>query len=927
MQYSAHYISGTHWDREWYRPFQEYRLLLVKLVDELLELMETRPEFRFFQLDGQTCVLDDYLEIRPENRARLAALIRARRILIGPWFTMPDLFCVGDEALIRNLLLGQRICREWDTTLMPVGFICDMFGHPSQMPQLFAGFGLRDVVLGRGTNEHTTPMFFEWESPDGTAAFVDKLQDRQGYGAFALPRAILENPDSEAGRQIRGYAEYKRALAEADGQPDKVRAAQETWVRQLLAEYIEHETARCNGQTIAVMDSMDHNPPAADVARYLQRIREACPNVVPQHSNLPAFFDEARRTAGPLPRRRGELREPSRERCPYLWLIPNCVSARVRLKQANDACQNLLEKWVEPLVALAEIHGQHPIPWRNYLRVAWKSVLLNHAHDSICGCSIDQVHRDMQARFDAARVLGEQLRAQAIGALTAQCAELGRGPHEFTLMLINPLPFERDEVVTFDVDLPPDYPAEFRDGFHTQTLKAFVLEDEAGRELPYQRLGMIPLTNERSRFAQFCFISDGPFTRYTVAARVTLPALGFTAWRVRPAQHAVRAWGSLRTGPTAAENEWLGIAIEPNGTLTLADKTTGEVYTGLLTFEDRSEVGDGWFHGHSLNDEVVLSSASPAQVAVVHEGPELVAFRVTHRLRLPVRYDPVHERPGTERRDLEISSVITLRRGARVVEVETTVDNQIEDHRLRVLFPTDATSAQTYLAHTPFDFVERPIALDGATATWQEADIAEKPFLGVQAVGAGRRGLAFVSPGGLHEGGVVDDQRRTMQVTLVRSFRKTVGTGGETDGLELGRLTYRFALMPFAGELDRAAVLREWARLQAGVFARQSGTRSSGFPPLAGTEPTKQQFLVAETGALAVSAIKPPEDGPGMIVRLWNPTDKPQRETLRFWRVPKRAYYVMLSEEPLSKPVPEQRGATVTVTAEPHAIVTVRVEW
>ena len=130
-KYFAHYISGTHWDREWYRPFQEYRVLLVRLVDGLLDLMEAERDFRYFQLDGQTCVLQDYLEIRPENRGRLEKLIRSGRILIGPWFTMPDLFCVGDEALVRNLLLGRRISREWGVDPMPVGFICDMFGHPS----------------------------------------------------------------------------------------------------------------------------------------------------------------------------------------------------------------------------------------------------------------------------------------------------------------------------------------------------------------------------------------------------------------------------------------------------------------------------------------------------------------------------------------------------------------------------------------------------------------------------------------------------------------------------------------------------------------------------------------------------------------------------------------------------------------------------
>lgn len=926
MKYAAHYISGTHWDREWYRPFQEYRILLVKLIDELLDLMESNRDFRYFQLDGQTCVLDDYLEIRPENRARLARLISERRILIGPWYTMPDLFCVGDEALIRNLLLGQRICREWQTAPMPVGFICDMFGHPSQMPQIFAGFALHDVVLGRGTNEHTTPMFFHWEAPDGSRAFVYKLQDRQGYGAFALPRAILENPDTEAGKQLPGYGQFKAELQAAAGDPTRLTAIQERWVRQVLAEYINHETARCNGQTVAVMDSMDHIPPAGDVARYLRLIREACPDVSPEHSTLPAFFAAARRSAVEVPRRRGELREPSRSRSPYLWLIPNCVSARVRLKQANDACQNLLEKWVEPLVVMVEAQpaaAQSNLPWRNYLQVAWKQLLTNHAHDSICGCSIDQVHRDMQQRYDAVRVMGEQLRAQALGALTASCADLARDTDELTLTVVNPLPFERDEVVTFDVDLPTNYAAEFKDGFHTQPLKAFVFEDADGNAVPYQRLRFVPETSERSRFAQFCFINNGSFSRYTVAARLRLPAAGFTSLRVRPVDHAVRVMGTLRSGPTAAENEFLAVAIEANGTLTLNDKTTGQTYTGLLTFEDRSEVGDGWFHGHSLNDEVILSSASPAQVSVLHEGPDLVAFRVVVRLSVPHRYDPARERPSAERVPLDIASVITLRRGARVIEVETTVDNQATDHRLRVLCPTDATAATTFLAHTPFDLVERPIALDPQTAEWQEAEIAEKPFLGFQSVGHGKRGLAFLSAGGLHEGGVVDDQRRTLQVTLLRSFRKTVGTAGEVDGLEQGQIHYRYALMPFAGELPRATALGELARLQTGVLTRQTGARPSGFPPMTGKARPQHSFARLTKGQLVLAALKPRDDGPGFVMRLWNPTGTSQTETIHLTQPVAKVERLTLAEkpDPQAEPPVFQDGM-MTVTAAPHAIVT-----
>ena len=919
--YNAHYISGTHWDREWYRPFQEFRFLLVSLMDNLLDLMEQDLEFRYFHLDGQTCVLDDYLEIRPGNRGRLESLIREGRILIGPWFTMPDLFCVGDEALIRNLLLGRRIAREWGAEPMPVGFICDMFGHPSQMPQIFTGFGMQDVLLGRGTNESSTPMYFTWEAPDGSRCFAFKLQDSQGYGALALPRTVIEG-DTFLTAGMKAFGDDLKA---AGDDPAQMTAVREKHCRKELDSYVRHEMSRANGSTLCLMDSMDHIAPASAVNRYLRLIHEACPDVRPHHSTLPAFFKEARRSARSVPVRQGELREPSQNKCGYLWLIPNCVSARVRMKQANDACQNLLEKWAEPFVALANLNGAG-IP-AQHLQVAWRNVLLNHAHDSVCGCSIDQVHRDMLYRYDQARTLGEQLRAQAVGALTAGSHDLARGKDEFTLTLVNPLPHPRDEVVVFDVDLPLDWPTDFADGFFTQRLKSFMLEDADGKPVPYQRLAFVPRTNERSRFARFCFQSDGEFTRYTVAAQVELPACGFASLLVKPSPMPVRTVGSLRTGPASAENEHLAVAIAANGTLTLTDKTTGQEYTDLLTFEDRSETGDGWFHGHSLNDEQRLSTACAAQVSVVHDGPEMVSFRVMVTMTVPARYNQAAERPGIESVPLVISSLVSLRRGARVVDVETRIDNTAEDHRLRLLLPTDCIKAGTYLAHHPFDFVERAIALDASTVSWQEMEVAEKPFLGMQSVGIDRRGLAFLSAGGLHEGGVADDHHRTMQVTLLRSFRKTVATGGEQDGLERGTVTHSFALMPFAGTLPRAAALRALASLQAGIMTRQTGARPSGYPAMTGKEPVIRSFVELKHGRLTISAIKPSEDGGGLVIRLWNPTESKQVDTIRLWRKVKSAGYTDLRELP-TKGVAKPRvvGKEISVSASPHQIVTVHLE-
>jgi alpha-mannosidase/mannosylglycerate hydrolase len=899
--FSAHYISGTHWDREWYRPLQEYRLLLVEIIDGLLDLMEKNQDFKYFHLDGQTCVLRDYVEVRPENEGRLKALMQQGRILVGPWFTMPDLFCPGDEALIRNFLLARRISREWGVEPMPVAYTCDMFGHPSQMPQIYRGFDLRHCVLGRGTNEHTTPAFFTWAAPDGSSVFCFKLQDSMGYGAFVGSRHVIEHAPPDA--------DTKEVEAKA---------------RESFAKYVAHETSRTNGSVLCLIDALDHMPPATDAPRYLRILHEACPNVRAKHSILPAFFEEAEKAATDLPTRVGELREPSKTRNGYLWLIPNCVSSRVRMKQANDACQTLLERWVEPLLALANLGGA-AIPTR-FLRIAWEHVLTNHAHDSICGCSIDQVHRDMMHRFDQARTLGDQLRNKAFGTLTAAFADLATKDHEFSVVIANPVPLRRREVIHFDIDLPLDYPTFFHEGFRgAQDIKSFTLQDPTGKEIPYQRLAVNPRTIERTRFALPATCGQGEFARYTVAAEVELPGLGFTALVVRPCPTPYRRIGSLRTGPTSAENDHLALAIAPNATLTLTDKATGETYTDLLTFEDRGELGDGWFSAHSETDEIALSSACPTQVSVVHDGPEVVTFRVAVTMSVPARFDRGTERRSTDRVELPIVSLISLRRGARTVEVETTVENTAEDHRLRLLLPTDAEAAETYLAHHPFDLVERRIALDPETVTWQEMELAEKPFLGLQSVGAGTRGLAFLSAGGLHEGGVADDARRTMLVTLVRSYRRTVGTPGEPDGLEKGMLRYRYALMPFAGELPRAEALGELARLQGGLMTRQTGRNSSGYPAMSGKTSLPSSYVEQKTGRLILSTVKAPESGGDLILRLWNPTGQKQTETVALWRRIKRATLVKLCEDPGGAEL-AVKGDTVALEAGPHQIVTVRVE-
>ncbi|MBU0712639.1 hypothetical protein KJ762_14795 [bacterium] len=816
---------------------------------------------------------------------------------------MPDLFCPDEESLIRNFLVGRRISREWGVEPMPVAYTCDMFGHPSQMPQIYAGFDLKHCVLGRGTNEHTTPTFFNWQAPDGSKVFVFKLQDHLGYGAFMQARGFLET----------------------DLYPDREEALR--LAKRSLQDYIEHEISRNNGSTLCLIDSLDHKKPAKDASAYVKMIHEVTPNVNAKHSTLPEFFKDAEINAQDIPTKQGELREPSKNRNPYLWLIPNCVSSRIRMRRANDECQNLLEYWVEPWMAMANNNGANLS--ENYLRIAWKNLLLNHAHDSICGCSIDQVHRDMMFRYDQCRVLGQQLRNKAFGTLTANCKELGQVDHEFTVIIANPLPWKLKKVVEFNIDLPLDFPTVFTEGFvGSQDIKSFTLHDIDGLEIPYQRLTVNPRTQERTAFAQVDNqIGDGEFTRYRIAAEINLLAMGFTSLLVKPCPTPYRLMRSLRTGPNSAENEHLTVIVESNGTLTLTDKICGETYRNLLTFEDKCEIGSGWFHAPTVSDELVISTASHAQISVVHDGPELVTFKVAIQMNVPFQYDRLHEKRSDARIDLLITNYITLRKGSKIVDIETVIDNQAEDHCLRLLMPTDIPDATVYFSHHPFDFVERNIQLDPETARWQEVELTEKPFLHMQTIGHGNRGLAFLGGGGLHEGGVRDDQRRSMQVTLLRSFRRTYATAGEPDGLEKGEIHHHFALMLFSGELDKGLAIQTATELQSGILTRQSGKISSGYPKLSGNQKTQQSFIEQVDRNLIISAIKNAEDGNGLILRLWNPTDQSQSEAVIFYKSLKEAEYCKLSEDKLTGKKPEIRENRLIVEAGPRKIVTMRVRF
>lgn len=863
-QRRAHYVLSTHWDREWYQTFQDFRYRLVQLLDRVLDGLEDGRLQGPFQTDGQAIMLEDYLEVRPERRPQIERFAREGKLVIGPWYVLPDEFLVSGESLIRNIELGRRVARSFGGQPSNAAFACDMFGHTSQMPQICAGFGMRGGFIWRGLNPIAARHVI-WRGADGTELPCYRFVP-DGYCSFAF--------------RVR-RAHERSHVADAEQ------------IDTDLTAYLEQEAEASEVDPLLLFDGGDHQEWDTDVyAVVAGRMRRSDGRFEIVHSSLDAYLEEMLPQVDRIALTvEGELTEPGLHpvAIDQQWLIPGVRSSRVWIKQQNAACQTALCHWAEPLgvMASAAIGSEYP---QGFLDAAWRWLLKNHPHDSICGCSIDAVHEDMRFRFHQAIGIADRLTEQATRAIGAHI-EGEVTPETLRVVVFNPLPHPVDEPTELTLQIPEDWPT-FNEFFGFEPKPAFRIHDAQGNELPYQRLAQA-MGRSKLRIFDTRFPESYRTHDVHVVPPLSVPAMGYTTLTVHagfeglPTRHP--AVPGLATSERSMANEHLIVTIEANGTLAITDRATGRTYSRLLTFEDCADIGDGWFHGPAVNDQTFTSTACGADVALVHDGPYLTTFRVRVPLRLPAEFDFCSMTRSETFIEVVIDSRITLRRGARHVEVETTIDNCARDHRLRVLFPTGAAT-DTYLADAAFDVVERPIALRHDNHIYRELDVETRPQQSWTAVSDAQGGLAVVSVGQL-ESAVHDQPERPIALTLFRATRRTVMTDGEPLGQLQEAMTFRYWIVPLAGEPDRAQLCLLGQRLAAGLRAAQLRPvdvayfrRGSGRGDAAALPPTAS--LLRLEGQAIVSGLR--RNAGAIELRLFNPLTVPITAHLRLddalWR-------------------------------------------
>lgn len=383
-------VPHTHWDREWYEPFDVFAGRLETMMDSLLRLGGSG--FPHFHLDGQTAMIDDYLARRPEREPELRALAAAGTISVGPWVTQMDEFLVSGESHVRNLEMGLARARQLGAPL-ELGYLPDQFGHIGQMPQILRQLGITNAMLWRGVPREVDRTAFRWRSPDGSEVIAEYMM----FGYFN-------------GSTFERHTDPTELAAE-------------------LGRAVDHIRPYLAGDRAVVLVGYDHAGPDATLPARIEAARGAMPELDVRIGGLASHLDA--QVLGPdLPVHVGELRSSARAH-----LLPNVVSSRVHQKRERGRVEALIERYAEPLAA--QVPG---FAWPSEeLHRAWTLLLWNGAHDSACGCSHDRVSLDVDERFVDARTIGEGIVGRAL-------AELGSGTRSAGVLRFNPSPFEREGV-------------------------------------------------------------------------------------------------------------------------------------------------------------------------------------------------------------------------------------------------------------------------------------------------------------------------------------------------------------------------------------------------------------------------------------------------------------------------------------------------
>ncbi|MCX7018641.1 MAG: glycosyl hydrolase-related protein [Candidatus Sumerlaeota bacterium] len=913
--YTLHVVSNTHWDREWRHSFQRMRMDLVEMMDRLLDICESEPDFKHYHLDSQTILLEDYLEIRPEKRELLSKHIRSGKILAGPWYTLPDMFLVSAEAMVRNLLRGHQVAASLGGRAMKVGYTPTSYGQTSQIAQVYSGFGIDSIMFYRGFDAcGIKNSEYILEGADGTRILGIKFSitmTRFNFRFNVFSGTIHRDPTGDKWILFHG-CDPRSYLGTCLWIHDTFF---DTWTPTHIAEGIERAKAQVKDMAttehLLLMDGFDASYPHPNTGRIVRHANEHILKGERMiHQSFPKFIETLKKSVNwdKLQVVKGERRTPAIDTM-GTSLMQGVLTSHSYFKRANHDTQTLLEKCAEPVCSFAWLTGaEYP---KTFLDLSWKYLLSNHGHDTICGASVDQIYADAMDRLSQSRQISHNIAVKSEYDVLKAVTTRDNADEGQIVAVFNPTPFERTEVVEAYLDFPRDDKVESG---------GFVIEDHAGRRMPHNVLSHEKLygVSESGDAAYSAVFVD----RYHVAFLAEgVPSMGYKCFRLlgkrNPAKSVADA-GIAKAG-NVMENKHLRVTINRNGTVDIADKATGRTFQGLGYFEDGGDAGTPWFYIRPEQDRVITTQNAAAKIQLVENKPLFAVCRVEVALHAPAALTPNKKTRVKGSKKITFVSHLRLTSESRYLEISTEVDTPVRDHRLRVKFPPgiDATHAD---AEGSFDVLHRPIKWDkAAAAKWIDKEVGIQPQQSFVDLTDGKTGLAIINRG-LREYEVEQDGARAIALTLLRGVRYPKIAGGANPWADdpipvkcqcMGRFMFDYAIYPHEGNWERGRLFEESRRFNAPMNIAQI---SHG---LRVTAP-QRSFLEIAPHTLVLSAMKLAESGKSLIVRLFNPASRKISGRITLTNELKKVRQVNLNEEPLAVEPLKLRNASSFDIEVPH---------
>ncbi|MHA1338774.1 MAG: glycoside hydrolase family 38 C-terminal domain-containing protein [Promethearchaeota archaeon] len=687
----THIISHTHWDREWYLPFQNFRFRLVKMIDRCLEIFENDPSYKGYFFDGQTCLIEDYLEIKPENKLKLKKHIQAAKIGIGPWYVQCSPWLQTGEGIIRNLLFGYHICKEYGVDPVPLGYVPDQFIMFPMFPQIMNGFDIYHMAFQRPMNDqyekYGIKSEFKWESDDGSNVIAFHL--RAGYGMAGF----LPNDKNIAFNQLLMARSSVEAIPHATNQILMFNGSDHTDPDKLLPELIE------------LWNSDEEIVEEFGIAK---------------HSTWQEFIRDFMAENPELVKIKGELSGVK-----YGFAAKGVYSSQMPIKQKNFYLHNLLEKYSEPFDVINSIFKGDSM--YGFIKTAWRYLLQNQAHDSIWASSPDPIIQDIITRFRWSEQIADEVfrrvAHEIIAKMKIKSLELSSdskkgssAQNKYYITIFNPSAWPRSDCIFGTISIKK-----------SDVGKPLILKDCFGKKIECKFMMRSPNSADRMRYRTFVG-SHGPLPSNLVDflfKTPKIPALGYKTFIIESEnidnedideilnqQNNLSAEYSLKfvnASHDFLENDVVKVLIEKNGSLTIIDKENNAIYKGFNVFLDTGNKGCTYEYIPLENDLPITTEKCIAKSELVEACGAYSEIMVTIPWQLPKDIMPDFSARSKEKVDFEIKTHIRLFPGNnRRIDIRTEFVNRAKWHQLRVIFPTGLNVKKEFVK-SHFQIIERNV--------------------------------------------------------------------------------------------------------------------------------------------------------------------------------------------------------------------------